>query len=122
MTWPDSGLTIDPAQCEYCKAWPASPCAMHRPKPVIEPEPERTPWLLFMPDGTWDGIIWSPKTLDEAQRKLARPRRWSTLEREGWTVRRGEPGEHRRLLDAKVAEIKARSLPGATDSVQEALL
>lgn len=59
---------------------------------------DNEPWLLFEPDGTWDGIIWSPKTLEEAQRKFARPRRWSTLEKAGWTVRRGVDGEHHRLL------------------------
>lgn len=69
------------------------------------------PWLLFMPDGTWDGIIWSPKTVEDAQRAFARMgrQRWPAMESKGWTVRRGEPGEHRRLLQAKVDEIAARS-------------
>lgn len=64
---------------------------------------ERTPWLLFEPDGTWDGLIWSPQTIEEAQRKFARPRRWTTMAREGWTVRKGEPGEHHRLLAERLA-------------------
>lgn len=64
---------------------------------------ERTPWLLFEPDGTWDGLIWSPQTIEEAQRKFARPRRWTTLAREGWTVRKGAPGEHQALLAERLA-------------------
>lgn len=60
------------------------------------------PWLLFKPDGTFDGAIWSPKTLDEAQKKLARlaRRRWALLEREGWRVRRGTKEELSALIAA----------------------
>lgn len=28
---PNSGLYIDPGDCEYCNAFPAMPCALHRP-------------------------------------------------------------------------------------------
>lgn len=68
---------------------------------------DRQPWLLFEPDGTWDGLIWSPETLEEAQRKLARlsRRRWTTLAREGWTVRRGVGGEHHRLLAERLEQM-----------------
>lgn len=67
---------------------------------------DRQPWLLFMPDGTHDGLIWSPETLEEAQRKFARPRRWTTLAREGWTVRRGVNNEHVDLLNARLAQMR----------------
>lgn len=42
----------------------------------------RQPWLLFMPDGTYDGMIWSPETADVAHRAFARMRRqrWTTFE------------------------------------------
>lgn len=67
----------------------------------------REPWLLFMPNGEWDGISWSPQTVEEARRKFAwmGRQRWATLERQGWTVRRGEPGEHLRLLSERIGGV-----------------
>lgn len=73
-----------------------------------------TPWLLFDPHGVWDGLMWSPKTAEEAGRKFARPRRWATMAREGWTVRKGEPGEHARLLQEHLG------LPAASEADGEA--
>lgn len=69
----------------------------------------KEPWLLFEPDGTFDGIMWSPKTLDEAQRRFARPRRWATMQREGWTVRRGMNGEHHQLIADRIALQRERN-------------
>ena len=31
----DSGLYINASDCDYCKAWPAEPCAFHRPKEAL---------------------------------------------------------------------------------------
>lgn len=60
---------------------------------------EPTPWLLFDPEGEWDGLMWSPETEDEAGKKFFhRMPSWRKKQREGWTIRRGEPGEHKRLL------------------------
>jgi len=65
------------------------------------------PWAIFMPDGTFDGGIWSPKTLEDAQSRLAKPKRWTTLEREGWVVREVTREEFRSLMAKAIAQMEA---------------
>lgn len=62
------------------------------------------PYAIFEPSGQFDGGIHSPRTIEDAQRILARPRRWKTLEREGWTVREVTPEEFARLADERLAD------------------
>jgi hypothetical protein len=68
----------------------------------------RQPWLLFMPDGTWDGLIWSPESEDEAGQRLFRTTRaWRAAKAKGWTIRLGVDDEHRRLLADRMHGSKA---------------
>lgn len=62
------------------------------------------PYAIFEPSGRFDGGIHSPKTIEDAQRILARPRRWTTLAREGWTVREVSREEFARLTDERIAD------------------
>jgi hypothetical protein len=62
------------------------------------------PYAIFEPSGRFDGGINSPKSVEEAQRLLARPRRWATLAREGWTVREVTREEFIRLADERIAD------------------
>ena len=62
------------------------------------------PYAIFEPSGRFDGGIHSPKTIEDAQRILARPRRWTTLAREGWTVREVSQDEFARLAYDRIAE------------------
>lgn len=64
-------------------------------------------YILVMPDGTDDGFLWAGekrRTLDDAQRLFARPRRWPTLEREGWRVDPVSTDEFRARAEAAIRD------------------
>ena len=95
-----------PCRNRFCSAWIGPDedyCQRHTPNVSA------TPWLLFTPEGDFDGLMWSPKTIEDAQRRFARPQRWTTLAKAGWTVRKGIGDEHVALTDEAIARMRAAS-------------
>lgn len=63
-------------------------------------------WAMFDPTGVFDGGISDRRSREDAQRVFARPRRWATMEREGWMTRAVSRVEFDRLFDEQMMKME----------------